>query len=64
MTARQTMVLDELKAVGSFGTTAASIAYSVDAPEPSIRRTIQELIRLGHNISYAADGIYRYRAGY
>ncbi len=64
MNARQAKVLLRVVQGGMFGVSAASIATDVDAPEPSIRRTIQPLIRLGHNISYAADGLYYYRKGY
>ncbi len=64
MTPRQAKVLYRLVDAGMFGVSAASIATDVDAPEASIRRTIQELIRLGHNVSYASDGLYYYRKGY
>ncbi len=64
MTKQQSAVLARLMFYGIFGTTADSIARDINAPEASIRRAIQELIRQGYNVSYAADGIYRYRDGY
>ena len=64
LTIRQQSVLSMLEAWGMSGLTTSAIARDIGAPEPSIRRTIQELIRLGHNISYASDGLYYYRKGY
>lgn len=64
MTNQQAQVFTALVKGGMFGVTAASIAQDIQSPEPSVRRTIQALIRMGHNVSYAADGLYYYRKGY
>lgn len=41
--------------------TTSTLSYLLDAPEPSIRRDIQQLRREGHNISFAdANGVYCY----
>lgn len=64
MTDRQAHVLDQLKQWAHYGgQTASDIAGTLSCPEPSVRRTIQELIRLGENISYALEGRYLYRDG-
>lgn len=39
-----------LLAVGEH--TSSDMAFTIGVPEPSIRRTIQELRREGHNISF------------
>ena len=64
MSKRQTAVLAALQAGSLFGITTSDIGTSIGAPEASVRRTIQELIAQGYNISYAANGLYYYRAGY
>ncbi len=64
MTPRQELVLAHIVAGGMYGRSAADIGGMIGAPEPSVRRAIQELIRLGHNVSYASDGLYYYRKGY
>lgn len=64
MTNQQAQVFHQLVQGGMYGVSVSSIATYVHSPEPSIRRTIQELIRLGHNISFASDGLYYYRKGY
>ncbi len=56
---RNDQILQALKVAGSWGTTASAIAYELSCPEPSVRRSIQELIREGHCISYANEGRYR-----
>ncbi len=41
--------------------TSTNIARALDIPHASVRRGIQELIRAGHNVTYAsASGIYTY----
>lgn len=66
MTIRLQQILGVLVAWGHHGGISAStIAAELNCPEPSVRRSIQELIRLGHNISWASrDGRYGYRADY
>ncbi len=58
---RNDQILDILKSAGSWGTTASAIAYELSCPEPSVRRSIQELIREGNHISYAGKGTGVYR---
>ncbi len=49
-----------LLALTSGEETSSNLARICDCPEPSIRRSIQELRRDGHNISFASStGIYR-----
>ncbi len=64
MTNQQAQVFTSLVTGGMFGVSAATISQDIHSPESSVRRAIQELIRLGHNISFASDGLYYYRKGY
>lgn len=41
--------------------TETNIATFIGSPAPSVRRSIQELIRAGYNVTYAgASGLYTY----
>ncbi len=60
MSDRDYAILGVLKDYGYFGVTASHISSLIDAPEPSIRRSIQTLRREGFNISFASPtGRYR-----
>ncbi len=51
---------DILHLLETGGRTSSELAHLLDAPEPSIRRSIQTLRKAGWNISFAGyDGIYR-----
>ncbi len=43
--------------------TTSQLALICDSPEPSVRRSIQELRRDGYNISFAGAPTYIYRMG-
>lgn len=61
MTKRQQDILDLLKTGEQ---TTSAIGMTLGCPEPSVRRTIQELIRKGYNISFALNGRYCMKEGY
>lgn len=48
------------KVGGSYS--AATFASMFNVPEPSICRSIQQLRAQGHNIAFAWDNLYAYRA--
>ncbi len=60
MSNRQSVILNKLQS-GSGSASAADLALWLNAPVASIRRDIQTLRRLGHNINDARDndGLYR-----
>lgn len=61
MTNQQSYVLYHLQHGNHYGDTTSSIEHLTGYPQPAIRRTIQELRRLGYNISFGS-GVYRYRS--
>lgn len=55
-------VLNYLKRWGS--DTDSNIGLTLDVPVPSVRRSIQELIHAGYNVTYAGHmGLYTYSEG-
>jgi len=61
MSPQATRVLAYLRDYGR--NTDSTIARALDIPEPSVRRSIQQLIREGQPISHAgSDGCYVYLA--
>lgn len=58
MSKRQKEILNHFQAWSS--RTSSELAFLVSAPEASVRRDIQRLRYLGHNISFASpNGVYR-----
>ena len=51
MSERQYRILNELRNAGRYGMPVSTFAHVLDAPQPSIRRDIQALRRLGYIIS-------------
>lgn len=52
--------VDPLTKVGTV--TLGTLVLMTDAPEASIRRSIQTLRKQGHNITFGLNGEYTYRA--
>lgn len=52
-----------LRALQTGEQSSSNLALITGAPEPSVRRSIQELRRNGHNISFAGAPTYVYRLG-
>ena len=61
MSFRQQEILDAFKSYGGiYGLTTFGLSVNLGIPEASIRRDIQSLRKLGHNISFASpNGVYR-----
>jgi DNA-binding IclR family transcriptional regulator len=58
MTKQAARIFHYLERVGS--DTDSNISLTLDIPRPSVRRSIQELIHEGNNITYAGpSGLYR-----